>query len=242
MSLCGRYDFVEPALKLCVVPFYYKRSDLDEGEIDQFRKTSLGYYVDATIVKEGQRCQMKPKIHLAKHFHATLEADPISESLQGRFQLWLNYKPTLPYEQALVDFVHFLDEGISIPKKFCTEYFQHDLDQDFQYHLMTIQKKPYVAIQPKQDNVYLPSYQKPEIYWIRDVQGFDMLTVQYVLDLDRPYWYVSTQDFYIGGGHGFKTRSRWQDDEVVLEALVDDTWAEVKPYGKHFNRPDAGAL
>jgi len=237
MSLCGRYDFVEPPVTYRVCPYYFKEDDLLPQELHLFDKTVLGYFVDASTVKVGQRCRVRPQVNLAKHLFATLSSDSVSDSLQGRFQVWLSYRPTDSFENALESFLGFIDDNVSRFRVTRTVDFLNDLDQAVQYHWFVFNKMPYVAIQPHVESVYLPAYQKPEFYKVESLQGFERFRIPFVLAKDdQTFWYENIDDFYKGGGYGFPTRSRWLGDGPVFEAFTDVGWLEVTPYEIHLAR------
>jgi len=234
MSLCGRYDFAEPCISYRVVPYYFKEDELLPDEVPLFERTVLGHFVDATSVKLGQRCRVRPQIHLAKHLFATLDADAFSDSLQGRFHLWVDHKPDLVYEAALGSFLAFIDDNLSRSKVFRSVDFLTDLDQAIQYHSFIHENQKYVAIQPRIESTYLPPYQKPEFYRIDVLPGFDRVQVPfYLMREHQTYWYENIGDFYKGGGHGFPTRSRWMEDGPLFEAFVGGGWVKVYPYELH---------
>lgn len=234
MSLCGRYDFVDPCITYRVTPYYFKEDELLPDELHLFERTVLGHYVDASTVKVGQRCRVRPQIHLAKHLFATLEADEFSDSLQGRFHLWLEYKPDVVYEAALESFLKFIDDNISKLTPFRSTEVMTDLDQAIQYHSFIYNNTKYVAIQPRIESTYLPPYQKPEFYRVESLPGFERTDVQfYFTKGHQTYWYENVRDFYKGGGHGFPTRSIWGEDGPVFQAFTDTGWSEVYPYEIH---------
>lgn len=234
MSLCGRYDFVEPCISYRVSPYYFSENELMPDEIPQFEKTVLGYFVDASLVQVGQRCRVRPQIHLAKHLFATLDADVFADSLQGRFHVWLEHKPDMHYEAALDSFLQFIDDNVSRTRVYRSVDFMTDLDQAIQYHSFIYNNQQYVAIQPRIESKYLPPYQKPEFYRVESLPGFDRVQVQFYLNRGhQTYWYENIDDFYKGGGHGFPTRSRWLGDGPVFEAFTESGWVEVFPYEIH---------
>lgn len=231
MSLCGRYDFVDPMLSYRVTPYYFKEDELTPDEIPLFEKTVLGYFVDQHSIQTGQRCRVKPQIHLAKHLFATLKSDAVSDSLQGRFHLWLEHKPDSPYEAALESFLKFIDDNISQPRVHRTVDVNNDFDQALQYHTFIINKKVYVAIQPRIESTYLPPYQKPEFYWVPNIMNFERYHVPFYLNRgEETKWYENIQDFYKGGGHGFPTRTRWGENGALFEAFTGGGWVEVHPF------------
>jgi len=231
MSLCGRYDFAEPPVTFRVTPFYFKEEELLPDEVHLFEKTVLGRFVDAYSVKLGQRCRVRPQINLAKHLFATLTIDDFSDSLQGRFHVWLDFKPDMIYESALESFLKFIDDNVSNLRMSRTVDYMTDLDQAIQYHWFIHNRTPYVAIQPKIESAYLPPYQKPEFFKVDSLQGFERMRLPFFLNIgDRTFWYENIDDFYKGGGYGFPTRSRWMEDGPVFEAFTQSGWVEVEPY------------
>lgn len=237
MSLCGRYDFFDPAVIYRVTPYYFNEDELVPDEIPLFEKTVLGYFVDAASVKVGQRCRIRPMVHLGKHLFATLEADTFADSLQGRFHLWLEYKKDSTYDAALESFFNFLDDNISKPRLFKTTEALTDFDQAIQYYHFVHEKTPYVAVQPRVESKYLPPYQKPEFFAVSKSGNFERFQIPFYLVREgQTYWYESVYDFYKGGGHGFPTRSRWMEDGPLFEAFVGGGWVEVFPYDKYLTK------
>lgn len=239
MGLCGRYDFADPPVSYRVVPFYFKEDDLLPHEIHLFDRTVLGYFVDAGTVKVGQRCRVRPMINLAKHLFATLEIDYFADSLQGRFQIWLEHKPDVTYDAALDSFLPFIGDNISKPKEFRSTEFTNDLDQAIQYRTFSHEKKLYLAIQPRIESAYLPPYQKPEFFKIKDSMNFERFQVHLFLNKgNQTFWYENIHDFYSGGGHGFPTRSTWGPDGPVFEAFTETGWLPVHPYESYLTKRD----
>lgn len=234
MSLCGRYDFCEPTIVYKIVPYYFKESELLPEEVPDFEKTVLGLYVDEKKIKVGQRCRIRPQINLAKHLYSTLQADEKSDSFQGRFRIWLEHKKDSTYEAAFESFVKIIDDNISHTRVLRTVDRYTELDQALQYYSFIFEKQPYVAVQPRVESNYLPPYQVPEIFKVKNIGHFEKFELSYRLECESgTYHYVSTMDFYKGGGHGFPTRTRWMEEEPIFEAFTGGGWVEVFPEINH---------
>lgn len=234
MSLCGRYDFIEPTVTYRVVPYYFKEDELLPQEIHDFEKTVLGRFVDRDSIKFGQRCRVRPQIHLAKHLYSTLETDEISDSLQGRFRIWVSHKSGMDYDEAFESFLRFIDDNISKPHLVRTVDRYSELDQALQYRTFIFEKKAYVAVQPRLESKYLPPYQMPEIFKVKNMANFETFELSYKMECESGvYWYLTTHEFYRGGQHGFPTRTRWLDQDVVFEVFTGGGWVEAFPETNH---------